>query len=208
MSEPRILVFAGSARRDSLNKKLARVAADSARAAGGAVTLLDLDDHPMPVYHGDLEAKEGMPKAALELRRVFLEHDALLVASPENNSSVSSLLKNTLDWLSRSIGDGKGESSGLAPFRGKVAGLLAASPGPFGGVRGLPHLRQILSSLGVTVLGAQVALARAHEAFDERGALRDAALQRSVDALARAVVEMAGRLKAADAAPRIHQDKA
>ena len=75
-------------------------------------------------------------------------------------------------------------------------------------MRGLPHLRQILSSLGVTVLGAQVAVARAHEAFDERGALRDPALQRSVDALARAVVEMAGRLKAADAAPRIHQDKA
>ena len=97
MSEPRILVFAGSARRDSLNKKLARVAAESARAAGGAVTLVDLDDHPMPVYHGDLEAKEGLPPAALELRRVFLEHDALLIASPENNSSVSALLKNTLD---------------------------------------------------------------------------------------------------------------
>lgn len=191
----RILVFAGSARRDSLNKKLARVAAEAVRGAGGEVTFVDLDDYPMPVYHGDLEAAEGMPGNARKLREIFIAHDALLIASPENNQSMTSLLKNTIDWLSRSIGDGKGANSGLAPFRNKVAGLLAASPGAYGGVRHLPHLRQSLASLGVTVLGAQVALIRADQAFDEAGALRDEHVAKSVQGLARAVVEMAGKLK-------------
>lgn len=191
----KILVFAGSARRDSLNKKLARVAAQAARAAGGEVTFVDLDDYPMPVYHGDLEATEGMPENARKLREIFISNDALLISSPENNQSVSSLLKNTIDWLSRSIGDGKGANSGLAPFRNKVAGLLAASPGPFGGVRHLSHLRQSLAGLGVTVLGAQVALLRANQAFDDAGALKDEHAAKSVEGLAKAVVEMAGKLK-------------
>ncbi|MGZ5032883.1 MAG: NADPH-dependent FMN reductase [Usitatibacter sp.] len=191
----RILVFAGSARRDSLNKKLARVAAEAAREAGGEVTFVDLDDYSMPVYHGDLETIEGMPGNARKLREIFIAHDGLLIASPENNQSMTSLLKNTIDWLSRSIGDGKGANSGLAPFRNKVAGLLAASPGAYGGVRHLPHLRQSLSGLGVTVLGAQVALIRADQAFDEAGALKDEHVAKSVQGLARAVVEMAGKLK-------------
>ncbi|MBZ0249030.1 MAG: NAD(P)H-dependent oxidoreductase, partial [Burkholderiales bacterium] len=125
----RILVFAGSARRDSLNKKLAREAARFAREAGAEATFVDLDDYPIPLYHGDLEAAEGMPENARKLRALFLAHDALLVASPENNSSVTALLKNTIDWLSRDLGEGRGDDSGLAPWRGKVAGLLAASPG-------------------------------------------------------------------------------
>ena len=203
----KVLAFAGSARRASLNKKLARVAAEAARAAGGEVTFVDLDDYEMPIYHGDLEAAKGMPEAALRLRAIFMEHDALLVASPENNQSVPSLLKNTLDWLSRSLGDGKGDNSGLAPYRGKLAGLLAASPGPFGGVRGLPHLRQILASLGVTVLGAQVAIARAHEAFDESGGLKDPHHAKAVETLARGLVETAAKLKLAPDAPRIGQDR-
>jgi chromate reductase len=165
----RILVFAGSARRDSLNKKLARVAADHARGAGGEVTFIDLDDYPVPVYHGDLEAAEGLPANALALREIFIAQQALMIASPENNQSVTALLKNTLDWLSRSIGDGKGPNSGLAPYRGKVAALLAASPGAYGGVRHLPHLRQSLGGLGVVVLGTQFALQHADQAFDDAG---------------------------------------
>ena len=185
----RILVFAGSARRDSLNKKLARVAAGFAREAGGEVTFIDLDDYPMPVYHGDLESAEGMPANGMKLREIFIAHDALLIVSPENNQSMTSLLKNTIDWLSRSIGDGKGAASGLAPFRGKVAAMMAASPGAYGAVRHLPHLRQCLGGLGVTVLGNQVALAHADEAFDESGALRDARTGKSVQALAALLVE-------------------
>jgi chromate reductase len=191
----RILAFAGSARHDSLNKKLARVAAEHARAAGGEVTFLDLDDYPMPVYHGDLEAAEGMPENGRKLREILIAHDALLVVSPENNRSVSSLLKNTIDWLSRDIGDGKGANDGYAPYRGKVAALMGASPGSYGAVRGLPHLREILSALGVTVLGPVVGLQRAHEAFDDSGALRDKRVDESVRRLAAALVEAAGKLK-------------
>jgi chromate reductase len=189
----RILAFAGSARRDSLNKKLARAAAEAARKAGAEATFIDLADYRLPLYDGDLEASEGMPANAMRLRELFLAHDALLVASPENNASVSSLLKNTLDWLSRSIGDGKGANAGTAPYAGKTALLLSASPGGFGGVRGLPHLRQILATLGVTVLGVQVSLPRAHEAFDEHGALKDA---RAVEAATRQLAEVSRRLAA------------
>jgi NAD(P)H-dependent FMN reductase len=191
----RILVFAGSARRDSLNKKLARAAAQFAREAGAEATFVDLDDYPIPLYHGDLEAASGMPENARRLRETFLAHDALLVASPENNSSVSSLLKNTIDWLSRDVGDGKGGNSGLAPWRGKVAGLMAASPGGFGGIRALPHLRQILATLGVTVLGAQVAVPRAHEAFAADGSLADERVAKSLRSLAEAVTQAAQRLR-------------
>ena len=191
---PRILVFAGSARRDSLNKKLARVVAQYAREAGSEATFIDLDDYPIPLYHGDLEAGHGMPENARKLRELFIAHDALLIASPENNSSVTALLKNTIDWLSRDLADGKGVNAGLAPWRGKVAGLLAASPGGFGGVRALPHLRQILAALGVTVLGTQVVIPRAHEAFDGEGALREERVAQSVRALVAAVAGTAGRL--------------
>lgn len=191
----KILVFAGSARRDSLNKKLARVGAEAVRAAGGEATFVDLDDYPMPVYHGDLEAKEGMPESARRLRALFLAHEGLLVASPENNQSMSSLLKNVIDWLSRDVGDGKGVNSGLAPYRGKVVGIMNATPGPYGGVRHLYHLRQVLSGLQAIVLPNQVQLAHADQAFDERGALRDERWARALDTLAKALVETTDKLK-------------
>ena len=191
----RVLVFAGSARRESLNKKLARVAADAVRAAGGEATLIDLDDYPIAVYHGDLEAEQGMPENARKLRELVMAHEALLVASPENNASVSSLLKNVLDWLSRSIGAGKGADNGLAPWRGKVAGMMTATPGQYGGVRGLPHLRQIFGSLGVIVLPTQVQLGHADEAFDDLGKLRDAKMQHAVDKLAQALVATTDKLR-------------
>jgi chromate reductase, NAD(P)H dehydrogenase (quinone) len=191
----RILAFAGSARRDSLNKKLARAAAQFAREAGAEATFVDLDDYPMPIYHGDLEAASGMPENATRLRELFLAHDALLIASPENNSSMTSLLKNTIDWLSRDVGDGQGPASGLAPWQGKVAGLMAASPGAFGGTRALPHLRQVLSALGVTVLGAQVPVPKAHEAFGADGAIANERVAKSVRALAVEVASTARALK-------------
>lgn len=192
----RLLAFAGSARRDSLNKKLARAAHAGATAAGAQATFIDLDDYPMPLYHGDLEAASGMPEKALELRALFLESDGLLIASPENNNAMSSLLKNTIDWLSRDVGDGKGVNSGLAPWRGKAAGLLAASPGAFGGVRHLPHLRQVLAGLGVTVVGAQVAVPKAHEAFAADGHLADERVAKQVRSLAEAVAGLAAKLRA------------
>lgn len=194
MSEPRVLVFAGSARRESLNKKLARVGADAVRAAGGAPTFIDLDDFPIPVYHGDLEAREGMPANARKLRELFMAHDAFLIASPENNQSITALLKNVIDWLSRGVGDGHGDNSGLAPYRGKVAGLMNATPGPYGGVRHLYHLRQVLSGLQVIVVPHQVQLARADHAFDADGRLADEGAAKQLAALAKQLVEVAGKL--------------
>ena len=199
----RILAFAGSARRDSLNKKLIGIGARLAREAGAEVTLIDLDDFPMPVYHGDLEAAEGLPEHARRLRALFMEHHGLLISSPENNSSVSALLKNSIDWLSRSIGDGKGPNSGLAPYRGKVAAMMAASPSPFGGTRQLPHLRQILSSLGVTVVPSQLALQHADKAFEADGSLKDPHVLEHVRKLVEALVDMTGKLREVPPPPRM-----
>ena len=186
----RILVFAGSARAGSLNKKLARVAAAAVRAAGAEATFIDLADYPMPLYDGDLEARGGVPASARKLKDLFIAHQGLLIASPENNASVSALLKNTLDWISRQDG---GES-GLAPYHGKVAALAGASPGALGGLRGLTHLRAILQTLTVLVLSEQVALGRAHEAFNEDGSLKDAKQQAALAALAKKLADVCARL--------------
>ena len=161
----KILAFAGSTRRDSLNRKLIQVATSIAQGAGAKVTLLDLNDYPLPLYNGDLEAKEGLPESALRLKTVFKSHDALMIASPEYHSSVPPLLKNTLDWVSR---EWQGES-GLLPYQNKLAAIMAASPGALGGMRMLPHLRQIFNTLGVMVLPGQFSLAHADQAFDQTG---------------------------------------
>jgi len=169
---PKILALSGSTRRDSLNRKLIHAAVEAARAAGGDVTLIDLADYPLPLYNGDLEDSEGLPDNALRLKALFKDHDALLIASPEYNSSITPVLKNAIDWVSR---EWQGES-GLVPYQHKVAAIMAASPGSLGGMRMLPHLRQILNALGVLVLPAQFALDHADDAFDtETGALKSPA---------------------------------
>ena len=165
----RILVFAGSTRRDSYNRKLAAAAAEMASEAGAEVTRLELADYPLPLFSQDLEADEGTPENASRLKDLFKDHQGLLIACPEYNSSITPLLKNTIDWLSRRAED----ESPLAAFKGKTATLLSASPGALGGLRGLVHVRSILGSIGVIVLPGQVALSRAFEAFDEAGSLAD-----------------------------------
>jgi chromate reductase len=189
---PRILIFAGSARSGSLNKKLARAAAAAVRAAGAEATLIDLADYPMPLYDGDLEEREGVPASARKLKDLFNAHQGMLIVSPENNASVSALLKNTLDWISRQDGN----ESGLVPYRGKVAALAGASPGALGGLRGLTHLRAILQALNVLVLSEQFALGRAHEAFNADGSLRDAKQQDALASLAAKLTEVCAKLTA------------
>jgi NAD(P)H-dependent FMN reductase len=165
--KPKILAFAGSARSASWNKQLVRVAAYDARTAGADVTLIDLRDFPMPIYDGDEEERDGIPQAALAFRELMLDHQGLLIASPEYNGSVSALLKNALDWCSRpAMGQ-----DGLAPFRGKTVALLAASVSPFGGVRSLSHLRGIMSKMGSHVLADEILVPFAPQAFDAQGAL-------------------------------------
>ncbi|MFL6716742.1 MAG: NADPH-dependent FMN reductase, partial [Burkholderiaceae bacterium] len=145
---PKILAFAGSARKASLNKRLVRVAAEGARRAGADVTEIDLRDFPVPIYDGDLEAEQGLPPKARELRQLMMEHQGFLIASPEYNGSIPALLKNLIDWTSRAVDS----QDGLAPYRNKVAVLMSASPGSYGGLRGLVHVRAILGNIGVIVL--------------------------------------------------------
>ncbi|MGH2362780.1 MAG: NADPH-dependent FMN reductase, partial [bacterium] len=160
-----MLAFAGSTRTDSFNKKLVQIAAAGARAAGAEVTELDLRDLPMPLYDGDLEAKEGIPPNAQKFKELMLAHQGLLISAPEYNSGISGVLKNAIDWASRST---PGEAP-LACFVGKVAALMSASPGALGGLRGLVHVRSILGNIHVLVLPDQVAIPRAHEAFNPNG---------------------------------------
>ncbi len=164
----RIVAFAGSTREGSFNKRLIRAATDMGTAAGHAITVIDLREYGLPLYDGDLESAEGLPRKALELKKLIHEHDAVLIASPEYNASLSGVLKNTIDWLSRPGGD---EDPG-AVLSEKPVGLLSASPGGLGGIRGLNHLRTILQNVGAFVIPSQFALAQAHEAFNADGTLK------------------------------------
>ena len=188
---PRILAFAGSLRRESFNKKLLPIAVRGARDAGAEVTLIDLADFPLPLFDQDLEAGQGMPENGKKLKKLFIDHDGLLVASPEYNSSLPAVLKNAIDWVSRPA---PGEPS-LVAFRGKVATLMSASPGALGGLRGLVHVRSILGNIGVIVLPEQIAVAKAHEAFNADGALKDAKQQAGIEGLGHALASFLMKLK-------------
>ncbi len=188
MAGPRILAFAGSLRKDSYNKKLVKIAADAARRAGADVTFIDLKDYPLPIYDGDIEAASGIPENGLKLKKLFVEHDGLLLSCPEYNSSITAVLKNTIDWVSRQQ---PGEPN-LVAFTGKVAVLMSASPGALGGLRGLVHVRSILGSINVIVLPQQLAISKAHEAFDEAGTLKDAKMHAGIENLGK---DFAGFLK-------------
>ncbi|MAT80198.1 MAG: NADPH-dependent FMN reductase [Phycisphaerae bacterium] len=187
---PRILAFSGSLRRDSWNHKLVEIAADAARDAGAEVTVIRLRDYPMPVFDEDLEADQGLPQEVMALREQFKSHQGLLIASPEYNSSVTAALKNTIDWLSRT-------PEGCAPlecFDQKIAGLMAASPGGLGGLKGLSSIRWILGNIRVTVLPRQVAVPRIHEVLQEPGRLSVEALQEQITLLGREVAETASKM--------------
>lgn len=190
MSQPTILAFAGSTRRASHNRKLIRIAARGAEQAGAKVTLIDLADYPLPIYNADLEAESGLPDEALALKELFLDHQGVLLACPEYNSSITPLLKNTLDWVSRSA---EGEKP-LACYKGKLIGLVSASPGALGGLRGLIHVRAILGNLGCLVLPEQRAINRARDAFDEHGELRDADQTGQVEQVGARLTELLRKL--------------
>jgi chromate reductase len=170
MKQPKILALAGSARHDSFNKKLIKIGTEALRQAGGHVTLIDLVDFPLPLYDGDLEAEQGLPKKAKELKKLFCENDGFIFSSPEYNSSISGVFKNVIDWVSRPE---KEDSVSLIAFRGKIAALMSASSGALGGLRGLVHLRAILENIYVMVIPEQITIPKAGDAFDEKGLLND-----------------------------------
>ncbi|MBS0191661.1 MAG: NAD(P)H-dependent oxidoreductase [Phycisphaerales bacterium] len=188
----KVLAISGSTRKGSYNSKLLKIAAEMTRQAGAEVTLLDLEQYPLPIMNEDLEKEKGVPENAMKLKQLFISHKGLLIASPEYNSSITALLKNTIDWVSRPVPN----EAPLAGFQGKVATLISASPGALGGLRGLVHLRSILGNIGVIVLPEQVALTNAHEAFADDGTLKDpkaaARLKKAMDAFAAVVRKVHG----------------
>lgn len=186
---PNILAFSGSSRTGSYNQKLVQIAAAGARKSGAEVTVINLGDYELPLFNEDLE-KSGEPENAQKLKSIFADHDGLLIACPEYNSSITPLLKNTIDWVSR-------PSEGKPPlfaYAGKIAGLMSASPGGLGGLRGLVHVRAILGSIGVTVIPNQMAISRAFEAFDEHGNLNDEKQQNAILDIGSTVANFANKL--------------
>jgi chromate reductase, NAD(P)H dehydrogenase (quinone) len=182
----RLLFFAGSIREGSFNRKLASLAHHIAAANGIEAVLAELKDYPMPLYNGDLEAKEGPPEQSRAFKALLSEYQGVFIASPEYNSSVTPLLKNTLDWVTRVREKGE---TGLEVFRSRVFAISGASPGYYGTMRGLLHLRQILEiGMGATVIPQQIAVPRAMDAFEQDGSLKYKAQQtlckRVVEALA------------------------
>jgi len=155
----KVLAFAGSVRKGSFNKMAVREAMKIAQDIGIDVTFIDLKDYVLPIYDGDLESEKGIPDNAEKLKILFKNHDVFLISSPEYNSSVTPVLKNTIDWISRPV---EGEVS-MEPFVNKTALLMSASPGNLGGLRGQYALRYILQNIGVLVLPDFITIGRAHE---------------------------------------------
>jgi chromate reductase, NAD(P)H dehydrogenase (quinone) len=175
----RLLFFAGSARAGSHNKKLAQLGAMIAEANGIPATFLDLADYPMPIYHGEIEADEGKPENARKLQAVMEAHSGIFIASPEYNASITPLLKNTLDWVSR-----PDNGTPQQVFKTRVFALGSASPGGMGGLRSLNAVRTVLTlGLGALVLPEQFAVPRAHEGFEADGHLKNKDAQENFKAL-------------------------
>lgn len=172
-AEVKVLAFSGSTRTDSVNQKLVAEAAELARSMNAQVTLINLKDYPIPFYEGDIEREQGMPENAKKLRQLMVQADIILIASPEYNGSLSGILKNAIDWASRSETAGSSRDA----FKGKKFVIMSASPGSGGGARGLVHLRAILENIGGTVMPQQVVVADAYHAFDAEGHLKNQKLK-------------------------------
>jgi chromate reductase, NAD(P)H dehydrogenase (quinone) len=186
----KILAFAGSVRKSSFNKTLVKIAAEAARSAGAEVTYLDFADLAFPLYDEDWEAAEGLPDSVITFKALLRSHQGFLMACPEYNSSITPLLKNAIDWASRP----EPNQPSLVCFKDKVTGLMSASPGALGGLRGLVHVRSILGNIGVLVLPGQVAIGKADQAFDSSGNLTDPAQQTAIIELSRKLVTIVSQL--------------
>jgi NAD(P)H-dependent FMN reductase len=191
MSALKILVIPGSLRTGSLNAKLAATLAVELAQAGAEVTRISLGDFPLPIYDGDLQAKSGVPKQAVNLKRMMSAHHGVLIVTPEYNASVPALLKNAIDWVSR-VQDPQ-ESRGQV-FRERAFAIASASGGRLGGARALMALRLILSACQAMVVPNQLALSFAGEAYDDMDRLKLAADIEAQNALVRQLIEFSQRL--------------
>ena len=191
MSALKILVIPGSLRTGSLNARLAAAAAHEIAQAGAEVTRISLGDFPLPIYDGDLQAKSGVPKHAVNLKRMIGAHHGVLIVTPEYNSSVPALVKNTIDWITR-VQDGH-ETRGQV-FRDRAFAIAAASGNRLGGTRALAALRLILAACQATVIPNQLALSFADEAYDDRDRLKHPADVEALRALARQLIDVSQRM--------------
>ena len=176
MTTPKIIAFAGSIRNESVNKRLSKIALQAAEEAGAEVTWVDLADYQMPIYCQDYETEHGLPDSVIEFKELLKRNDGYLIASPEYNGSLTGIMKNTIDWTSRRAED----EPRMACWDGKFAGIMAASPGGLGGLRGLSHLRTILAGIGTFVLPNHVAVGNAGTNLVDDVQIADEKLQLAV----------------------------
>ena len=190
----KLLIFAGSTRQNSFNRKLAFVAANLARTSGAEVTHLELSDLDIPMYNADLEA-QGTPADVMKLKQIMFEHPAWIICSPEYNGSYTALLKNTIDWATSPVKSDPAWQEGFKSFTGKVVGILSASPGALGGLRSQSHLVPLLLNAQCWVAPKAFALGRAADAFGPEGELLDDDHLKNVQAVVDQVLFASERLK-------------
>ena len=190
IAKVKILALAGAFRKDSFNKKLLRIAAKGAKQAGAQVTEIDLKDFPMPPYDGDIEEDQGLPENAERLKGLMRDHHALLISTPEYNSSIPGAFKNVIDWVSRPSTDTEPPS---AAFKGKMALVMSASPGAYGGIQSLGQVRQVLNNIGVIMLPDRIAIPKAAEAFSADGRLLDPKQEKTVEGLGAKLAQVAAQ---------------
>ncbi|MGO2073871.1 NADPH-dependent FMN reductase [Pseudoalteromonas sp. AOP31-A2-14] len=187
MTAPKIIALAGSLRKDSFNQKLINEAARFALESGAEVEVIKLADLDLPMFDEDIES-QGTPPGAQLLKDKLRAADGILLSSPEYNGSITAVLKNAIDWASRT------EQGALPAFRNKVTALYASSPGGLGGLRGLNHVRDILSGIGSLVLADQLAVPAIHTLIDDNGRINDPLMVDNVAGLAQQLVSVASKL--------------
>lgn len=189
--KPKILAFAGSLRENSYSKRVVKTAMKGAVDAGADVTYVDLRDYPMPLYNEDDHKSEGFNETALKFQKLLGESDGFLICSPEYNGSLSGALKNAIDWASR-----KSDEYGMVEvFKGKVAAIMTESPGAFGGIRCLGHLRGVLSIMFVNVLPSEIAVGKVNSMFDGNGEeMTDEKMRGILENLGASLVDMLKKL--------------
>lgn len=190
MSKPKILCFSGSTRSGSINVRLLDAAINELIAFECKITRISLADYPLPLYDGDLEGKEGVPENAIKLAKLMHEHDGYFVTCPEYNGSLTPLMKNTIDWMTRVPADQ------AIPFKDKVAAIGSCSPGGMGGIGMLHHLRQIFTRLGSLVVSEQVAVGNGFSTFDDDDKITDERTHQFLIATVKSLATKSALLKA------------